>query len=304
MYASARTSLGLVREINQDCHLVWELSSHGRTALQVSFCIVADGMGGGAAGDRASSLAVQAASESVAQGVFQRTTEVTSKAFDALSLLHGAVDAANHAVKADADQHPSREGMGTTLTAGLMSAGVMFISHVGDSRCYRLRGGVLRQLTEDHSLVGEMVRLGHLSGEDARRHPRRNIITRALGLHDEIAVEMVCDVVEEHDLYLFCSDGLWGSVADSQIREILQRPSAFGGTRGRLAIDAAADRLVQLALDAGGEDNITVLIGRVEACDIHQEAATIARSVHDAGVCAAREPAGEWKRTLRYRPPE
>ncbi|MFR8176193.1 MAG: protein phosphatase 2C domain-containing protein [Christensenellales bacterium] len=142
-------------------------------------------------------------------------------------------------------------GMGTTLSMLCRGAGYIYIAHVGDSRIYRLRGGRMEQLTQDHSLVGELVRAGILTAEEARTHPRRNIITRALGTEGDNTPDLLAADLQPGDRFLLCTDGLTGMVRDDEIeRTLLDSQTA----------DEAADRLIQMALDAGGSDNVTLIL--------------------------------------------
>ena len=148
-----------------------------------------------------------------------------------------------------------RAGMGTTLTAAYVGRGQVSFAHVGDSRAYRLRDGRLERITEDHSLVEELLRQGRLTEEEAEEHPQRSIITRALGPEPEVEVDTVTVAAEDGDVYLLCSDGLTSMVGEAAIGAIL---------RDAPDITTAAEQLVSAALDAGGRDNVTVVLFRVE----------------------------------------
>ncbi len=153
---------------------------------------------------------------------------------------------------------PTTAGMGTTVTVALMDeeSGTITIAHVGDSRAYRVRGGRLEQLTDDHSLVAELVRSGRLTQEEADQHPHRSVITRALGTEEAVEVDTRTEPVEPGDLYLICSDGLTIMVGEQEILGLVT------GANGDL--DAAAESLVAAANAAGGEDNITVVLVAIE----------------------------------------
>src|SRR5438105_7950141 len=153
-----------------------------------------------------------------------------------------------------AQSDTERAGMGTTLTAAMVTGRDVAVGHVGDSRLYRLRGGKLERLTEDHSLVEELVRQGRLSPEEAENHPQRSIITRALGPEPDVDVETFTHTARDGDVYLICSDGLSGMVSEDDITAILERADS---------LDAAARELVEAANGAGGKDNITVVLFRV-----------------------------------------
>jgi protein phosphatase len=143
--------------------------------------------------------------------------------------------------------------MGCTATAAYAAGGRLTIAHVGDSRLYRLRDGALEQLTEDHSLVGGLVRLGQLTPEEAEVHPQRSVILRAVGVEPDVEVDVLHEQLEPGDVYLACSDGLTGMARDEVIAETLQ---AFP------SLSVAAEMLVELANAAGGRDNVTVVLFR------------------------------------------
>ncbi|MCU0306303.1 MAG: Stp1/IreP family PP2C-type Ser/Thr phosphatase [Thermoleophilia bacterium] len=201
---------------------------------------VADGMGGARAGEVASGMAAGAL-EDVAGA--RLTPE----------RLQAAVEQANRDIRQAAAADPSRAGMGTTVTAGLLQDGRLHLVHVGDSRAYLWRGGRLVRLTDDHSVVGEMVRRGTITAEQAERHPHRHVVTRALGADDRVEVDAADLDLDDGDVLLFCSDGLCGPVEDPQIAEVLAAAPDLG---------AAARGLVEAANAAGGPDNVTVVLAR------------------------------------------
>ena len=202
---------------------------------------VADGVGGAQAGEIASRLAASALEERPPAALGEGTLS---------ELLREANDRIYHHALAD----PAAAGMGTVVTALLVneSAGTISIGHVGDSRAYRLRDGVLEQLTPDHSLVGELLRAGRLSTEEAEQHPHRSVITRAVGTEPFVEVETLTVVAAPGDLYLICSDGLTDMVRDEQIAELIAEAANDP--------DEAAEALVAAANHAGGVDNITVVL--------------------------------------------
>lgn len=197
---------------------------------------VADGMGGHAAGDVASQMAI----EIVAQGV--REQEV--------GLLE-SVARANRAIYQKSKSDPAMSGMGTTLTALLVSDSDLQIAHIGDSRAYLLRDGALERLTEDHSVVERMVRQGKLSPEEAAHHPQRSALERALGVEEETAVDMRNLSAQPGDRFLLCSDGLTIHLEDDEIEDILTEFDDPAST---------SRRLVREAVDAGGMDNVTAIV--------------------------------------------
>jgi serine/threonine protein phosphatase PrpC len=225
--AGASSDVGRLRTTNEDSFVVDD-----RLALYA----VADGMGGHRAGEVASATALEALRAAVASG----------QALDASIVL------ANSAVFQKAATDAALSGMGTTLTAvAIVGESTLLIGHVGDSRAYRIRDGMIAQLTEDHSLVQELVREGRISQAEAEVHPQRAIVTRALGIEPEVEVDLYTVDARTNDRILLCSDGLTGMLHDD---EMLAIAAVESDPR------VAADRLVDAANEAGGEDNITVLI--------------------------------------------
>ena len=230
----ARTDTGHQRSTNEDAHLA-----------RAPVFVIADGMGGAQAGEVASQLAIT----HFAQGLPGEDGD------NAQERLARAVQEANAEIHALSERDARRAGMGTTLTAAYVGAGEVSFAHVGDSRGYLLRDGELARVTEDHSLVEELLRQGRLTEEEAEEHPQRSIITRALGPEPDVEVDTVTLSAAAGDVYLICSDGLTSMVSEATVAEIM---------RGADAITAAADRLVAAALDAGGRDNVTVVLFRLE----------------------------------------
>jgi serine/threonine protein phosphatase PrpC len=200
---------------------------------------VADGMGGAQAGEVASRLAATALAEFDAGGSGEER-------------IVKLVQEANRRVHTASTEDSARAGMGTTMTAALVADDTVTIGHVGDSRAYRLRDGELEQLTEDHTLVAELMRSGKLSAEEARIHPQRSVITRALGADPDVDVDVFTLETQPGDVFLLCSDGLSSMVEDDDIRASLEAHLDD--------LDAAVDELIQKALIGGGEDNVTVVV--------------------------------------------
>jgi protein phosphatase len=200
---------------------------------------VADGMGGHQAGEIAADLAIDHLGDALA----------AAHSPDGRQLV-GAIERANGAIRRAALTRPELLGMGTTCTA-LVVTDVVTIAHVGDSRAYRLRAARLEQLTDDHSLVAAMVRDGRLDPAAAPTDPRRHVITRALGADDDVNVDLVTVDRQPGDRLLLCSDGIHGQLDDTTIEQVLAGVTDPGG---------AADRLIELAAAAGGEDNATVIV--------------------------------------------
>ncbi len=222
---------GMVREINEDSLFP---TSDGASEDKVTL-MVADGMGGHVAGDVASRLAVNAAASSDLEPADR-------------------VAAGNRAIREEVGRQPNLEGMGTTMTlVELLPEAVAHFAHVGDSRAYMYRDGELTQVTHDHTVIAEYVATGKLSAEEAANHPQRHMITRCLGLTRFVNVDELRIDVEPGDRILLCSDGLNVMLDDEAIAEGLSESSP----------DAAAWKLVDMANEAGGQDNITVIVADV-----------------------------------------
>ncbi len=208
---------------------------------------IADGMGGAQAGEVASGLAAAVLEE--ATGDERGEERVAS-----------LIQEANRRVFQRSNEDAATSGMGTTMTVALLdsSDGTIAFGHVGDSRAYRVRGGELEQLTDDHSLVGELVRSGRLSPEEAESHPQRSVITRALGTEPDVDVDTFTVDAEPGDVYLLCSDGLTDMTST---RDILAAVEASND------LDDVARALVRAANDGGGEDNITVVLFQIDSDD-------------------------------------
>jgi serine/threonine protein phosphatase PrpC len=204
---------------------------------------IADGMGGAQAGELASRLAAAEVGRSEASGL--------SGGDRVLALI----EAANRSVYERAAGDQSVSGMGTTMTVALVEDDQVWVGHVGDSRAYLLRDGALEQVTEDHSLVAELVRSGRLTPDEAGDHPHRSVITRALGTDPDVAVDVMPVPTQPGDVFVLCSDGLTSMVDDDAILRLLEQH--------REDLDAAARALVDKANEAGGEDNITVVLFEV-----------------------------------------
>lgn len=239
----SETNRGKVRAENQDCVLSEEVTLAGREAV---LCIVADGMGGHLAGDVASRMAV----EELALHLRTRGGSLSP----AEALEQGFAHA-NAAVYGAALRHAEYAGMGTTLTAALMLPECSYICHVGDSRAYKFANGTLTRLTHDHSVVEELMRHGGISVRDARFHPQRHVLTRALGVSEELVTDCQGVSLEASDVLLLCSDGLTVVLADKEIEAVL-RDSADCAVAIRHLMDAALSR--------GAPDNVTILLATSE----------------------------------------
>ena len=222
---TAETDPGRRRRRNEDAYVV-----------QPPLFAVADGMGGPRAGEVASQLAAAAVKEAGDGSGAERVVAV--------------IQAANRSIYQRSSEDEQTSGMGTTMTVALVEEDTVTIGHVGDSRAYLARGGALEQLTDDHSLVAELVRGGKLSPEEAENHPQRSVITRALGTDPDVDVDVFNVEPQTGDVFLLCSDGLTTMLGDEAILRVIQE---HGDIR------PAAKALVRAANSAGGEDNITVV---------------------------------------------
>lgn len=233
--------MGMVRRNNEDaCMIVPPWSS---LAISKGACMfaVADGMGGQNAGEVASAITMK---ESALwfENTFNGDTDS--------SVMEEMVGQINAAVWSHAQKHPEASGMGNTLTLLIAIDGKATVAHIGDSRLYRLRDGVLEQLTNDHTLVAEQVRMGKLSAEEARKHPSRHILSRAIGSRQFVVPDILQFELKKSDIFLLCSDGVSGMLEDSEIRKIIADGSP----------DASARLLVEAANKAGGKDNSTAIV--------------------------------------------
>jgi PPM family protein phosphatase len=240
---------GRVRHHNED-----------RSLVAGGVLVVADGMGGAKAGEVAAQMAVDA--------VGALTTPFSTQD------VRSAVGDANRAIRRLASDDPDKSGMGTTLTAAMMRDDHLDVVHVGDSRAYLWRDGALTQVTEDHSVVAELVRRGSITAEEAESHPHRNVITRALGADADVDADTVSTPVRDGDVVLLCSDGLSSYVPEATIAGILARATSLTG---------AARELVAAANGAGGADNVTVVLARIGPASAPQQGDTMEAPVAGDG---------------------
>jgi PPM family protein phosphatase len=229
----ALTDTGRKRRHNEDVYVV-----------DPPIFAIADGMGGANAGEVAAALAADALRGEGGSGE---------------EAVVDLIQEANRRVYEQAAEDAAKSGMGTTMTVALLEDGRVRIGHVGDSRAYLIRDGELSQLTDDHSLVGELVRSGKLTPEDAETHPQRSVITRVLGTDPEVDVDTITIETRSGDLFLLCSDGLYSMVGNDRILELVER--------NRRNLDAAAKALVAAANKGGGDDNITVVAFEIASLD-------------------------------------
>jgi serine/threonine protein phosphatase PrpC len=266
----AKTDTGRQRRANED-----------NLFQRAPLFAVADGMGGARAGEVASKIVVETLEQGMPEG---------GSPEDGLEAL---AQEANHRIHELASSDERRAGMGTTLTAAYVGDGVVSFAHVGDSRAYRLREDQLEMLTDDHSLVGEMVRRGKLTEREAEEHPQRSVITRALGPEGQVSIDHFSCPARGGDVFLLCSDGLTSMVEHETVERIV---------RGAKSLKDAAQRLIREANERGGRDNITVVLFRLE--DVGDAAgeeqptqagadAPTSNEVRDALAAAEAAPAAE-----------
>jgi protein phosphatase len=248
---SGVTDVGRKREANEDCFAA---------VIEDSLFVVADGMGGHAAGEVASHLAVTAISDFIAST--RRDAEVTwpydydITMSEECNRLKTAIRLANQKILDTISHKKELEGMGTTLVGVLIADSRLCVGHVGDSRAYLIRSGEISQLTSDHSWVNEQVKLGFLSKIDAGRHPFRNVVTRALGSKEDVVVDVAEQELKAGDFLLLCSDGLNTMLDDEKIVRLVVDNTDD--------VEAAAKALIAGANQNGGEDNVTVILIKVE----------------------------------------
>ena len=239
--AAAATDRGRKRPSNEDAFAY---------SVEHGVYLVCDGMGGAAAGEIASSLAVDETlnhlSRRIGSGV---------ETGNLVHLAEEAIGIANDAIYKRAERNYKLSGMGTTLVGLIVDERRVLVFNVGDSRCYLLRNSKIQQLTMDHSLVEEQVRLGRMTHSEALRSPLKNVITRALGTQSRVTPDVFEREAEPGDLFLLCSDGLTRELSDSQIESVL---------RSDLTLAVQCTKLVEAAMNAGGNDNITCLLVRVD----------------------------------------
>jgi protein phosphatase len=246
--SGARTDLGRVRKNNEDCYAV-------DAALQLY--VLSDGMGGEAHGEVASNLAVQTVLTHCLQAENSRTTPIFGESSPDVSertnRLASAIHLANRKVFESASANPDQAGMGATIVAAWIDAQKLSLAHVGDSRAYLLRAGTMQQLTADHSLVAEKVRVGILTPQEADASEMQSVLTRAVGTNGTVQVDTDEQILLVGDYILLCSDGLTRMVTDPEIASTLLTSTSA---------QESADRLVDLANDNGGLDNVSVIVLR------------------------------------------
>ena len=256
------TDVGRTREHNEDSFLVVDLTEDNDTLQpevqthvggpRGSLFMVADGLGGAAAGEIASDLAVQTVHEYL-RTHWSNSADEGTEAF--ATAIKGAAEAANQRIYTYAQEHPENRGLGTTATIAGLLGDTLFLAQVGDSRAYLLRDGVARQITKDQSLMQRLVEAGELTPDEAERSERRNIILQALGPEPSVRIDLTYQTLRQGDTLVLCTDGLSGLVKKDEIAEVVsQEPD----------LASACRELIERANENGGPDNITVIVARFE----------------------------------------
>lgn len=246
---AGKTDVGRVRSHNEDNLLIPE---------EIPLAVVSDGMGGHACGEVASQITVDVIGE-----FYRRTAEEKARTWPfrvpqieiEKNRMTLAVKLANSQIFDTAAAEKDKKGMGCTVESIFFAQGRFYIGHVGDSRVYRIRNGSIQLMTEDHSLLNDWKRMKEMSGDEIRNFPHRNVVVRALGLAEHVAVDVVVEEYAIDDIYLMCSDGLNDMLEDDEILEIVEAK--------KKRLDGACSALVDAANEAGGKDNITVLLAHV-----------------------------------------
>ena len=239
------TDVGLKRLDNEDNYLINE---------ELNLFVVADGMGGHVGGEYASAIAVNTVEEIVASMEGELPEDGADPVEANRHKITHAIRLAGRRIFEKAKEQPEYHGMGTTAVVLVVDEGNAYVAHVGDSRIYMMRDNRIEQVTEDHSLIAEKIRHGLITPEEAKNHRMRNVITRSLGYQEDVEVDLTVRAVKKGDQFLLCSDGLSGHVEDDEMEEHMLNYRPQEATR----------RLIELACERGGEDNITVIITRVE----------------------------------------
>jgi protein phosphatase len=242
---SVQSDIGCQRQNNEDSFGYWEPEDDQQFLRKGRLAVVADGMGGYEGGQEASRLAVETLLE-----VYR-----DFGGDDPQAALVEALQAAHEQIRQYSFAHPELRGMGTTCTAAAIVQDALYYVHVGDTRLYLIRDGQITRVTRDHSYVGRLVESGMISQEEAETHPQRNILTAALGTNPDLIMDSPGrpEPLRPEDVLLICSDGLWGQVRDSEILDAVENKSA----------EQAGRKLIELARERGGPDNITVEILRL-----------------------------------------
>jgi protein phosphatase len=243
--SSGMTDVGLRRERNEDHFLINEVAN---------LYAVADGMGGHVGGDTASQIALTSVEEVVQNAQVSGKLDADSASGRSLEMLKYGFRLATKRILRHSEEEPELEGMGTTLVAMILNRGQLHLAHVGDSRAYRVRDGKVHQITEDHTVVGALLKAGAITEQGAKDHPHKHIVTRSIGHLDDVEIDTLVQPVEEGDCYVLCTDGLSNLVDEDDIGEVVLNH----------APRESCQKLVDLANARGGDDNITVVVARID----------------------------------------
>lgn len=239
MKITAGTDTGMVRQSNQDAYIAGELSDGGY------YAVVCDGMGGHAGGNVASTMAAERIS-----GELKKNFRKDMSVYSIRNMIESAVVLANLDICDAAAEKEELAGMGTTAVVAVFSDRTCVVANVGDSRCYHVSDGIITQITKDHSLVQEMVDAGIITAEEAVHHPRKNIITRALGIAEDTEIDFFDVSFSDNDKLLLCSDGLTNHADNETLLSVLTESD----------FDSCAQKLISIANSNGGSDNITAVV--------------------------------------------
>ena len=241
------TDVGCVRKKNEDSFVLYKAADQKQFRRRGHLVLVCDGMGGARGGSTASTMAVEA----VGRGYY------TSRSDDPRTAITQAIKEANTRINQRSRSEEALAGMGTTVVAAILLPEQAYVAHVGDSRCYLIRNKEISQITEDHTMVQKMVRQGLISEEQAKTHPESHVLHRSVGVAAEVEIDLTMEPIklQPGDIFVLCSDGLSGPVLDDEIRQIAVANPA----------QHAAEKLIDLAKERGGPDNITAQIVRVHS---------------------------------------
>lgn len=238
MVIGAVSDIGKVRNKNQDSYYI-------SMDKDIPLYLVADGMGGHRSGEVASAMAME-----IIKNKFSLSEDTLNKKKNILETIKNSIELANTKIYLKSIENKSFTGMGTTITLGYIFSNKIFIGHVGDSRAYLIRDNKINQITEDHSYVNELLKLGSITIEEARNHPKKNMITRAVGSSSKISMDLIVKEYKKDDILLLCSDGLFNMLEDNEINEVFNREKDM---------QKACETLAKEANKKGGLDNITLV---------------------------------------------
>jgi protein phosphatase len=250
MQIGVASDRGRKRDLDEDSLAIVQTQTvYESRVTKASLLAVADGMGGHNAGEVASKKAIEGLIAAIVPVLTKNSDQ------DICGVITSAIKKVNSVISTYVQMHPECQGMGTTITCGVVSGPHVHIGHVGDSRAYMITGNTIRQITKDHSLVQEMIDQGQLSVDEARTHPQKHIITRAVGVDSELMVDIYSELLYGDDILLLCCDGLTDMLTDEEIVSIVN---------AHTDLQAMCDALVEAANEKGGLDNISVIGGSWE----------------------------------------